>query len=254
MEIESKQNSEYKELKKIIKSKSSYILIEGKKLFLEAVNSSLKIEKIYLDKENQKLFSKLLPRDKNCEIVFLKNSLLSSLFTTDNKPTSSDLIIALAKRPKWQLKDLFLNKKNIIFLENIQDPGNLGTIIRSALAFNASGIILSSSSVDPFNTKVIRSSAGAVFKVPVVSSDLVDFYDYAKNNNYKLIATSSRAGKNISDLKLEKPYVFSFGNEGRGLSKDLLNKADEVVGIPHSRNIESLNLGVSVSIVLWEAY
>jgi len=110
-----------------------------------------------------------LPKNKNHELIYIKNELLAELFTTENKPTKNDLIVAVAEKPEYELNDVFKTNKSIIFLENIQDPGNLGTIIRSALAFSIEGIILSKNSVNPFNTKVIRSSAGAVFKLPVVS-------------------------------------------------------------------------------------
>lgn len=251
LEITSKENPLYKELKKISKGKSDYIFIEGKKLFLEAIKSPVKIEKVYVDKKNKELLSEFSLND----CVFMDNNLLSSVFTTDNEPTGDDLIIALAKKPICQLSDLFKTKKSLVFLEHIQDPGNLGTIFRSAVAFDSGGIILTEDSVDPFNTKVIRASAGAIFKMPTVFiKNIEDLKILTKQEKYKIIATSSHKGEILNGLSLDSRSVFVFGNEGAGISKELLNLADETIIIPGSSNVESLNLGVAASIVLWETY
>ncbi|MBI3590270.1 MAG: RNA methyltransferase [Candidatus Melainabacteria bacterium] len=258
LEISSKENSHYKELKKVTKEKSDYVIIEGKKLFLEAINSPLKIQKVYFDKKNQQYLSKFLSGKQNIEPIFINNALLSSIFTTDSKPDGEDLIIALAKKPLHRLQDLLETQKQLIFLERIQDPGNLGMIIRSAVAFNAGGIILSKGSVDPFNTKVIRASAGAVFNLPVISIDEIEsFVPSLKSAKYKLVALlvkPSKASKNLSKIIFDLPCIFLFGNEGSGLSKEFLNMVDEIVTIPQSDKIESLNLGVAASLVLWELY
>lgn len=255
LEITTKGNPVYKELKDISKRKSSYILIEGKKLFQEVIRSPLKVEKVYIDKQNEAYFSNLLSKCHNHELVFMKNDLISSVFTTDNEPTSNDLILALAKKPSWQLKDILETKKNLILLEKIQDPGNLGTIIRSALAFDLGGIILTSGSVEPFNTKVIRASAGAVCSVPVITvTKSGEVINNLRKEGYKIIATSPKATKKLGNFKYQSPSIFLFGNEGRGLSTDLLNYADQTITIPQTNKVESLNLATSVSLLLWELY
>ena len=252
LEIKSKENPVYKELKKISREKNAYVLIEGKKLFFEAKNSSLKIEKVFIDDKNKQLFSNLLS-DNDIEVIYMDNNLIASVFTTDSEPEAEDLIVALAKRPSGHINELFKTKKNIVLLENIQDPGNLGAIIRSSLAFNTGGIILFGNSVDPFNTKVVRASAGAVFHLPVVRVENIDqIKEITKKENYKIIATAAKAKKTILEVNKNLPNVFLFGNEGSGLSKQLQDLSDEVVAIPHSAKVESLNLGVAVSIVLWE--
>ena len=255
-EITSKENPYFKELKKISLGKNdSYVFIEGKKLFLEAINSSLEVKKIFTGRKNKNLLSKLSSSKNSFEIIFIKDELLASVFTTDNKPATNDLIIALAKKTNWQPSDLFSSQKKLIFLERIQDPGNLGTIIRSCLAFNSGGVILTKDSANPYNTKVIRASAGAVFKLPIV---LVDGFKViekvAKEKKYTIVATSVNAGTQLNNLKLDDKRIFLFGNEGSGLSKELINIADEIITIPHSKKAESLNLGIAVSILLWEQY
>lgn len=251
LEIISKENKHYKELKKIINQKSDFIFIEGLKLLLEAKNSPLKIETVFVDKKNRES----LPADINSEVIFLDNELISSLFTTDSKPEKEDLVIALARKPKYVLKELFETKKDLIFLERAQDPGNLGMIIRSTLAFNGGGVILSKDSVSPFNTKVVRASAGAVFSLLIETVDTFDdIKNLAKKYDYKLISTLKNSGKDIRDLDKNMQKVFLLGNEGRGLSESLINLSDETITIPQSNKVESLNLGVSASILLWESF
>jgi TrmH family RNA methyltransferase len=251
----SKNNSKLKELKKIIKETNDYLLIEGMKLFNEAVKSKIQIEKIYIDKNNIDSLLKAYPQYKNIEITFVNNDLLSENYTTDNNPEGEDLILALAKRPKWEIDSLFKRKQNIVFLERIQDPGNLGMILRSALAFSSGGVCLSEYSVNPFNTKVIRASAGAVFSMPVFLIGDFDFFcKQAQSYNYKIIATRVNAKKTLEELKSPLPLVFLFGNEGSGLSDKMVELSDDVIRIPHSEKVESLNLGVAVSLILWEVF
>ena len=257
-EITSKENLLYKELKKASLGKNSdYLFIEGKKLFLEAVNSSIQIKKVFTCKKNKDFTSKFLLHKNDSELILCKDSLLASAFTTENKPTSSDdLIIALAKKSDWQLIDLFSSNKNLVFLERIQDPGNLGAVIRSSLAFGAGGIVLTKGSVDPFNTKVIRASAGGVFKLPVIYvQEAKIIKKLAKEKKYLIVAASNKnPSKSLNKMDLNERNVFLFGNEGSGLSKGLLYMADETINIPHVKEVESLNLGIAVSIVLWEQY
>lgn len=254
-EILSKSNPKLKELKKNIKEESRYVLVEGMKLFKEAIKHKIQIEKIYIDKSNISFLSKAYPDYKKCEIYFTGNDILAENYTTDSLPEGNDLILALAKKPIWDTNLLLKQKKNLIFLERIQDPGNLGTILRSSLAFNAGGVCLSKESVAPFNTKVIRASAGAVFGMPVCQiHDFTSFCKEVKKQNYKIIATKAHVEKSLKDLKNATHSVFLFGNEGTGLSVEIINSADEIVSIPHSTKVESLNLGVSVSLLLHELY
>ena len=131
----------------------------------------------------------------------------------------------------------------------------MGMILRSSLAFGAGAVCLSENSVDPFNTKVIRASVGAIFGIPVLEIDNFEsFYKQVKKYDYRIIGTKAEAKKALGELKSDLPAVFLFGNEGRGLSKKMIDLSDETVKIPHSGKVESLNLGVAVSLILWELY
>lgn len=255
LDITSKQNSVYKELKQLVSNNKDYIFIEGKKIFEEALNSSVEIVKVFIDKSNENILKELSKYKKSFEIIYMENSLISSLYSTTSKPENKDLIFAIANRPKWELKDLFKSDKDLVCLEEIQDPGNLGMIFRSMVAFNGGGIILSKGSVDPFNTKVVRASAGAVFKLPFVEiNNFNDLQQFAKSKKYEIVATSSYATKSISDLDLRQKIIYLFGNEGKGLSDDIKQIASKEIKISHTKDVESLNIAVAVSILMWQSF
>lgn len=251
MQITSKSNEEYKRIKKLITKSDELIFIEGKKLVEEALQHSLIFEEIIIDKTIVDP-SKLSLKD-NVKITSLDKELISSLFTTNNKPTGGELLCAFAKRPQWKIHDLIKTKLNLIYLENIQDPGNLGAIFRSALAFNAGGILLSSNSVDVFNTKVIRASAGAVFKLPFFCiANTKELLKLKQENKYNIYATTLKSKNDIYLIK--NPAIIMFGNEGQGLTDEAISIADDKVKINHSKNVESLNLSNSCSIVLHKLF
>ena len=139
---------------------------------------------------------------------------------------------------------------NIIVLDNIQDPGNLGTIIRSAVAFNFDSIILSETCVDLYNPKVIRASEGMLFNINVIRCDINKFLNNL-DESYTKITTDVKTGKNIREIKFDKCAIV-IGNEGSGVSKEISNMCDEKVYINMSSNCESLNAGVSASILMYE--
>ena len=141
-------------------------------------------------------------------------------------------------------------KERALLLDNISDPGNLGTIIRSAVAFGFKNIVLSLHSVDVYNPKVIRSSEGMIFHVNIIYSDLIDFIN---NHSFLTIyGTSVINGKKLNDLKFNKQVGIIIGNEGKGMSEDLKRFCKDLIYIPMNKNCESLNAGVSASIIMYE--
>ena len=136
---------------------------------------------------------------------------MKKLSGLDNPPK----VLAVVKK----LKEESING-NVIILDDIQDPGNLGTIIRSAVAFNIDTIILSNNSVDLYNTKTIRASEGMIFKVNIIRTDLENIINKLKEN-YDIITTDVVSGIELSELKVNTPYAIIMGNEGNGVSKDI---------------------------------
>lgn len=140
----------------------------------------------------------------------------------------------------------------LLILDNIQDPGNLGTIIRSAVAFNLDTLILSNDCVDLYNDKTIRSSEGMLFKLNILRKDLNTFLTELKNNNYTIYGTDVVNGSIVGQIKFPKKYAIIIGNEGKGLKSTLKNLVDQNIYIPMSFNAESLNAGIAASIIMYE--
>ena len=137
----------------------------------------------------------------------------------------------------------------ILILDNIQDPGNLGTIIRSAVAFNISTIILSDDCVDLYNDKVIRSSEGMIFNINIVRKKLIEIIPKLKENGYTIYATTVN-GKGY--FENDSKIALVIGNEGNGIKEDILNLCDKNITIKMNKECESLNAGVAASILMYE--
>ncbi len=142
-------------------------------------------------------------------------------------------------------------KGNIIILDGIQDPGNLGTIIRSAVAFNFETIVLGSNCVDLYNPKVVRSTEGMLFKVNVLRRNLISFIPKLKSMDYKIVGTDVIAGASINELKAGKLAIV-IGSEGQGMSASIKALCDTFINIKMNKACESLNAGVCASIIMYE--
>jgi TrmH family RNA methyltransferase len=141
----------------------------------------------------------------------------------------------------------------LVVVAGLQDPGNMGTILRSAEAFGAAGVLLGEGTVSPFNSKVVRGSAGSIFRLPFVRVKLVEVLPQLREKSVRVVATSSHKGVPLPDANLGTPIAILVGGEGGGVPRDLFSKADEIIAIPHAPQVESLNAGVAASIVLYEA-
>ena len=140
--------------------------------------------------------------------------------------------------------------KRIIALDGVQDPGNLGTIIRSSVAFNFDTILLSKDCVDTYNSKVLRATQGMILKVNIIRCDLCEVLN--KLDNYKIYGTSVVNGKNIKDVKEKNNVVVVMGNEGTGVTKEVQELCNDFIYIPMNKNCESLNVAVASSIIMHE--
>lgn len=142
---------------------------------------------------------------------------------------------------------------NILILDNLQDPGNLGTIIRSATAFNINTIILSDDSVDLYNPKVVRATEGMIFNLNIIRRDLNKIIPVLKNLGYKLIGTDVKKGMDVRNIRKENVAIV-IGNEGSGMKNETKNMCDEFINIKMMETCESLNAGVAASIIMYEVY
>lgn len=140
----------------------------------------------------------------------------------------------------------------LLLLDAIQDPGNLGTIIRSATAFGIDTIVLGVGCVDLYNEKVIRASEGMLFNINIIEKDLVPFIDELKETGFKVYGTNVEGGLEVNKATKTERFAFVVGNEGAGVSDEILVKCDEYLYIPMNESCESLNVAIATSIILYE--
>lgn len=237
MVITSVNNSKIKEIKKLKNSKYSkeqkLFLIEGEHLVKEAFKLNLLKLTISLDDVSY-----------NVPNLIVNKSVLESLSSINSTPN----IIGVCKY-------IDENKPlggRILILDNIQDPGNLGTIIRSSVAFNFTSVVLSLDTVSKFNNKVIRSTQGMLFNTNVISCDIKSLIKKLKDENYVIYATDVVGGVNVKDIKKPSKFAIVMGNEGSGVSSDIKDLADCNLYIKMNKDCESLNVAVASSILMYE--
>ena len=233
----SSTNNEFiKSIKKLNEKKyrdsTNTFLVEGEHLVLEAIKNNFVKYVIVRDNYDFDYDNKIVVTDKVLKYISNLNT-PSGIMAVCNKPESSEL------------------GSRIIVLDNIQDPGNLGTIIRSSVAFNFDTIVISNDSVDVYNSKVIRATQGMLFNVNIVVTDITSFLNDIKTE-YRIIGTDVVGGKNVSDFKNLKKFAIIVGNEGQGMSNDAKKLCSDFVYIPMSKDCESLNVGVAASIIMYE--
>ncbi|MGN0374556.1 MAG: TrmH family RNA methyltransferase [Butyrivibrio sp.] len=165
-------------------------------------------------------------------------------------------ILAVVKMLEYSVSDMLKSDTpRIVVLENIQDPGNLGTIMRSAEGAGATGIIMSGDTVDIYNPKTIRSTMGSLFRMPFIYSDnLTETVRMLKSNNIKIFAAHLKGRNYYYRENLSCPMALLIGNEGNGLTPGLTKEADTLVKIPMEGQLESLNAAISTAVILYEAY
>jgi len=240
MLITSKDNSRIKHLRKLLNKKDSIneelFVIEGENLVEEAIKNNLLVELYLLDGCENKF---------NFECNYVSLDVMKSISSLESTPR----VIGISK---------FINKKEIgnkiVILDDIQDPGNAGTIIRSAVAFGIDTIVFSKKSVSPYNEKVLRSTGGMIYNINIVFSDQLRIINDLKEKGIKIFGTSLRKSTPLNNIKKESKFAIIFGNEGAGVKEELLNKCDEIIRIDMESECESLNVGVSCGIILYHMY
>ena len=238
-------NNRIKEIVKLHQKKhrdeSGLFIVEGYKAVEELIRNNIDIKEIYALKAFE---------TETYTVKIIDESIMKKISTT----SSTCEILAVAKKKEYKIND-FIKKNKLILLDSISDPGNLGTIIRSASAFGIDGIILYKNCVDMYSPKVIRSAAGNFFKIPVI---IIKDTEEIKGNfkNFEKIATAlyEKNTNSIQDCKNIKKYIIMFGSEANGLSNELIKISDKNIRLEMKNNVESLNLSVSASIIMYELF
>lgn len=253
--VSSRQNSRVKELRRLFHeaapSEKGEVAIEGVHLVEEAIRSGLRLETVYCSESAKERAQKLLSQiSSHTEVLLLSDENFASAVPTETPQG----IAALVRVKTFGIDHAFLPEPAMAVISaGLQDPGNLGTIARSAEAFGVTGILLGERTVSQWNWKALRASAGSMFRVPMVKVELAAAMREAKTRSARILASSSHKGTAIAQIDLRGPVVLLVGNEGSGLPKDVLAQADEIVAIPQSARVESLNAGIATSIILYEA-
>ncbi|MGE5322923.1 MAG: TrmH family RNA methyltransferase [Actinomycetota bacterium] len=255
--VTSRQNSLVKELRRAFThgepTSSGSLAVEGVRIIEEAVRSGLRFQAIIFSESGRGHATRLLPQiSAHTEALLLPDEVFASAVSTETPQG----VAALVKLKPARLEDVMEQVAGDLLLVGVaglQDPGNLGTIIRSAEAFSARAVLVGEKTVSHFNPKVARASAGSLFREPLISVKLADSIHTLKQQGVRVLATSSHKGVPLPEADFSGPCMIVIGNEGAGVPAEILSAADDLITIPHSPRVESLNAGIAASIVLYEA-
>lgn len=221
------KNKKYRDIEKMY-------LVETNHLVEEALNHQVLVDLLVLENEQVSY---------NFNYTYVTKEIMKKLSSLETIPKVIGVVKML--EPSNNLGN------SILLLDDIQDPGNLGTIIRSSVAFNVSTIVLGLNCVDLYNEKVIRSTQGMLFKINIMRADLKEIIANLKKDNYLILGTNVKDGVDVKNIKVNK-YALIMGNEGKGVKEELLALCDKNLYIKMNNNCESLNVSVATSILLYE--
>ncbi len=253
--VDSRQNARVKELRRAFAdaapNEQGEIAIEGMHLVEEAIRSGLRLGAVFFSDSARERAHKLLPQlSSHAEALLLPDSVFSSAVPSETPQG----VAALVRTKSFSPEDILAAQPALLVIAaGLQDPGNLGTIARSAEAFGVTGLLLGERTVSPWNWKAMRASAGSLFRLPTARVELATILANIKSRGVRVLATSSHKGTAISEIDLRGQVAIVIGSEGAGVPKDMLAQANETVIIPQSPRVESLNAGIAASIVLYEA-
>lgn len=251
--VQSRQNARVKELRAAFVSGTptagGLLAIEGENLLHEAIVSGLELATVFVQAGTEALLEHLgVPA--GVEVLGLPADVFSSAVHTE----SPQGVAAFVKPAAFSLEQVLGGLRPLLFVAaGLQDPGNLGTLIRSAEAFGATGYVTLPGTVSLYNQKTLRASAGSIFRVPGISVCEDDLFPALGQRGIATFAAVATKGEALSHIDLTQPCAFIIGNEGSGIPRELLHRVGSRVSIPMPGRVESLNAGIAGSILLYEA-
>ncbi|MCX5716971.1 MAG: RNA methyltransferase [Nitrospirae bacterium] len=256
-QITSASNPKIKEALDIKNKRSKYkhaaFIIEGPHLIETAMASGNKINTVFFTdsfrakKDGQKILKEIA---KKIDAIFEVTEKIMNKLADTETPQG---IIATASYDIKSLEEIkFKSAPLIVAVDRVQEPGNLGTIIRTSDAAGADAVVILKGACDAFMQKTIRATAGSIFNIPIIYTGTDKFLEWLKSNGIMFIATALDSGKSIFDSDLKKPIAFVFGNEAHGVSNEIRRKADLILKIPIFGKAESLNVSASAAVCLYE--
>jgi len=261
--VQSKQNSRLKDLRRALthpgRDGSRLAGIEGPNLLEEALRAGLHVQTVFVAQGSEHLLEGLALAAE-IEILLLSRELLESALATETPQP----VAALVEPPVWSWDDVLGGTKMavplpanvkplIVVLAGLQDPGNLGMILRSAEAFGATGVLCLPGTVSEWNPKAVRASAGSVFRMPLISVSEKDWFVRLRKAGVKIWTTAVDGAEAADRIDLTGPVALVIGNEGNGVPEELAAQADGAVMIPCPGPVESLNAAAAASVLLYEA-
>lgn len=253
MRITSRDNEKLKFARRVRDGKEKgFIFIEGMRLCGEALASGVEVVSFFLsDAFHSSNTSELF---EHVDTFVVSETLLDSIADT----RSPQGIVLIAKRPTCFVKSDMLNQKGSlpiwIYLHEINNPANLGAVMRTAEAAGASGIFISKNSADAFSPKSLRASMGSAFRLPILERcDFEITAESARENKVRLLAVDAKGDTSHTSTDWSHPTLLIFGSEAEGLPNELIDSADEKIKIEMNESVESLNLAVSCGVILFEA-
>lgn len=252
--ISSKDNELIKHIKKLkdkkYRDENSEYIIEGVKLIEEAVQEKAKIKKVIICDDTTRTYeipTSIMLEIAKYECVYVTDKIFSSI----TQVTNPQGIMAIIEK-NTENQEIDYSEDIIVVLDNVQDPGNLGTILRTVDSIGLKQIIVTKDTVDAFNSKVVRSTMGAIFRIKIIeTNDLVQSIKEMRKHHFKLMVTSLQTDNSIYDIEFNKKIIV-IGNESNGVSKQIQDIADEKAKIPMLGKTESLNASVAAGVVMYE--
>lgn len=244
--VDSIHNPSIKWIRKVCQNpkKEGYVVFEGEHTLEEALKSDFYFSKIVLTEEK---YNKWKEKIFKYEVVIVKDKLLKIISFT--KSPEGVLVIGNIKK---EILEQPKNDSAYLYLDEIQDPVNVGILIRSAYAFNFDGVFIGDGSTDFYNPTVIGRSAGAAFHIPVYNFKKVEFLLWSELNSVEIYVAQSVNKKIETPFTPKSPFVLVLGNEARGVSKEILEKNDGIFSIPMREGWDSLNVAAAGSILMYE--
>ncbi len=252
--VQSKQNSRLKDLRRALahpgRDAQGLAGIEGPNLLEEALRAGLRVESVFVAQGSEHLLDGLaLPAET--DLLLVPKELLDSALSTE----SPQPVAALVEPPSWTWDDVFQSSTSplIVVLAALQDPGNLGTILRSAEAFDAHAVLSLPGTVSAWNPKAVRASAGSLFRLPLLTVTVEDCVARLHAARVKIWTTAVHGAQEADRIDLTEPVALLIGNEGNGVPEAIAAQADGALTIPCPGPVESLNAAVATSLLLYEA-
>jgi len=252
--VSSRQNTLVKDLRRAFQHGelvNGLCAIEGVRVLEEAIRSGLRFRAVFYSDSAEQRMEKLLPQISSAtEVLALPGEVFASAVATETPQG----VAALVRWPSSSLDEVLGNSQYplLVGTMGVQDPGNLGTIIRSAEAFGASAVLIGEKTVSQFNSKVIRASMGSCFRLPTIKVSAGEI-ESLRSRGLRLVATSSHKGKPIDEADLTGGVIVLVGSEGAGVPREYMELADDFIRVPHEEKVESLNAAVATSVILYEA-